>query len=210
MLITVSTYFIVLSIFIPLISLHVIHAQNNTIIRENIYGVSGSKTDVLLNPDFTLFNNVSKFPSSWNDSMNSCKGVFSCMVDTRDGFNDKVSFMLSTKNNNVLWSWVRDNQIDVQPNQRYELVTHMKLNDWATQSHIVLEGFNQTSKSWYQIVQCPSGINGPLQWEGYICEITIPNNTTQIRPVLNAGGASEPNKDAVTWFDAIHLLLLKG
>jgi hypothetical protein len=52
-------------------------------------------------------------------------------------------------------------EIDVKPRSKYQLVSHMKLNNWATQSHVAWEGFNQSSKQWYEIKRCPSGINGP-------------------------------------------------
>ena len=39
------------------------------------------------------------------------------------------------------------------------------------------------------------------------CTITIPENTTEIRPVLNAGWSPEPKKLSRTWFDALSLTL---
>ena len=82
----------------------------------------------------------------------------------------------------------------------------MKLNEWATQSHVVLEGFNETSKRWHQIEQCPSGINGPLEWKEFRCVITIPENITKLRPALNSGWSSQPKQEATTWFDNIYLI----
>jgi hypothetical protein len=80
----------------------------------------------------------------------------------------------------------------------------MKLNKYANQSHVLVEGFNEYSRKWYQIEQCPSGIKGRIQWQQFSCIIKIPENTTKIRPVLNAGWSSEP-KVARTWFDEVIL-----
>jgi hypothetical protein len=81
----------------------------------------------------------------------------------------------------------------------------MKLNDFATQSHVAIEGYNQTSMKWDQISQCPTGINGHLEWYEFSCAITIPNGITKIRPILNAGWSSQPGKQAITSFDAIRI-----
>jgi hypothetical protein len=81
----------------------------------------------------------------------------------------------------------------------------MKINEFAAQSHIQIEGYNETSKKWYQITQCPSDTNRPLEWHEFRCNLTIPQDTTKVRPILNAGLSSQPNKDAVTWFDDINL-----
>jgi hypothetical protein len=43
-------------------------------------------------------------------------------------------------------------EITVASCEGYSLITHMKLNRYATQSHIVLQGYNESSKSWYQIM----------------------------------------------------------
>jgi hypothetical protein len=80
----------------------------------------------------------------------------------------------------------------------------MKMNKYATQSHVLLEGFDEDSKKWYRIVQCPAGFSGRVQWHQFSCEIKIPEKTTKIRPVLNAGWSSEP-KVARTWFDDLSL-----
>ena len=101
---------------------------------------------------------------------------------------------------------VNGNKINVTPNGKYQLVTHMKLNDWTNQSHVALDGFSETSKVWHPLVQCPSGINGPLAWHEFSCELVIPENTTKIRTVLNAGWSSQPNKEATTWFDGVNIL----
>jgi hypothetical protein len=116
------------------------------------------------------------------------------------------SFQFSTPNateNN--WSWITGKEIEVKPNHQYEFLTHMKLNQRANQSHIPLEAFNESSQKWYQIVQCPSGINGPLAWKEFDCKIKIPQNITKIHLTLNACWSSRQDEKAVTSFDAVHL-----
>jgi hypothetical protein len=85
-----------------------------------------------------------------------------------------------------------------------------------------IEQYNETSNRWYQIIQCPPGTIGPLQWTTFKCQIDIPpirnagndNNskstvttTTEIRPVLNAGWSSQKNKEGITLFDDIDIRL---
>ena len=45
-------------------------------------------------------------------------------------------------------------------------------------------------RHWNRIQECPSGVNGPIDWKEYNCHVLVPKNTTKIRPVLNAGYSS--------------------
>jgi hypothetical protein len=118
----------------------------------------------MINPNFTFFNDTSGLPSYWNEHLKSCGTTFRRTIKYTDDWNDYVSFSLSTTNNaDQTWSSIYGKEIEVKPNERYQLISHMKLNNWATQSHVALEGFNETSKLWYPLVQRPSGINGPLE-----------------------------------------------
>ena len=147
-----------------------------------------------------------EFPAFGNESIISCDSVFKCTSSFSTGWKDETSFKISTNNTNNKSSSIYGKEIDVKTNISYGLVTHMKLNEWATQSHVALEGFNQTSKNWIQIKQCPSATNGPLEWHEFKCIKTISENITKIRPVLNAGWSSEPKKEAMTWFDSIYVI----
>lgn len=170
-------------------------------------GGNETRIDLMTNPNFTFFNETAGLPSYWSDPLSNCKKYFSCTIKFTDGWNDYVSFSSSTTNNTKdTWSSIRGQEIDVNPRSQYQLVSHMKLNKWATQSHVALEGFNQSSKQWYEIKQCPAGINGPLDWKEFNCFFTSPQNTTKIRPVLNAGWSSQPYNEATTWFDSINIL----
>jgi glucose/arabinose dehydrogenase len=164
-------------------------------------------------PQFTRLDNNSKiisldFPALGNDSLISCNSIFKCTPSFSTGWKDNTSFKISTNNTNNTTSSIYGEEIAVKSKEYYKLVTHMKLNQYSTQPHVVFEGFNETSKLWYQINQCPSGINGPLEWHEFTCIISIPENTTKIRPELNAGWSSQPGKQATTWFDSVYLIKL--
>ena len=171
------------------------------------------KRNLVSNPDFLpsiympLFpSNPINFPANWNDSLNQCTDTFQCTINFTDGLRDNLTFQVSTASNNKnMWSWIRGEEINVKPKEQYTVITNMKLNTYAMQSHIVIEGFNQTSKVWYPIAQCPSGINGPREWKAYNCQITIPANMIKIRPVLNAGWSSQRNEEATTLFGHIEI-----
>ena len=118
---------------------------------ENTTSLNQTRFDLTINPNFSFFNDTSGLPSYWNDPLKSCRTTFSCTIKFTDGWNDYVSFSLSTTNNtNQTWSSIYGNEIEVKPKERYQLMSHMKINDWVTQSHIALEGFNETSKEWYR------------------------------------------------------------
>jgi aldose sugar dehydrogenase len=165
------------------------------------------------NPEFIFLDNQSGkviygLPSYWNYSTGSCeKNNFKCTINTTSGWKDKaISFQISTnKTDKNTWSSIYGNEISVNAGEQYALATHMKLNEFATASHITIEGYNETSKKWNQIMLCPIGVNGPVEWRGFSCAMTIPASTNKIRPVLNAGWSSQPGKEAVTLFGPIYL-----
>ena len=142
------------------------------------------------------------------DLLKSCTSTFKCKQDSTSSWDNNTSMQISTLNNTKSWSGILGKTISVSPNKGYEVLTHMKLNNWSTASHIAVEGFNQTSKQWYQLTQCPGGTNGSLEWSEFNCKMTIPGDTTMIRPILNAGWSSQPNKQAITWFDTISVMAL--
>jgi aldose sugar dehydrogenase len=148
-----------------------------------------------------------ELPSFWNDLNKSCDRSVKCGTSNSTGWKDRLSFQISTTNNtNSTWSSVYGKEILIFPKQEIQLVSHMKLNKWATQSHIAFELYNKDSKKWYQIVQCPSAINGPLEWREFSCKVIIPINVNKIRPVFNAGWSSDPTRPATTWFDSVYLI----
>ena len=84
------------------------------------------------------------------DLLKSCTSTFKCKQDSTSSWDNNTSMQISTTlNKTKLWSGIQGQTISVSPNKDYEVLTHMKLNNWSTASHIKIEGFNQTSKQWY-------------------------------------------------------------
>jgi glucose/arabinose dehydrogenase len=194
--------------------------KTESIYKEVVSGNSSANTNkkpltyTYSNPPFIFLDNKSGIviigePPFWEDEQLSCATIFKCISNFSTGWKSDESFQVSTTNNtNNTWSWIKGREIEVKPNERYEVITHMKVNNWTKLSHIVLEMFNETSKQWYQIEQCPPGIDGPFMWKQFACNIAIPENTTKIRPVLNAGWSSLENVEAVTFFDDVSMIRL--
>ena len=205
-------YLIALIIPMNIVSMGSGYAQtsvNSTAITssQNTTSLNQTRSDLIINPNFTFFNDTSGLPSYWNDPFKSCRTTFSCTIKFTEGWNDYVSFSLSTTNNtNQTWSSIYGKEIEVKPKEQYQLVSHIKLNDWVTQSHIALEGFDETSKIWHQLINNVLLVLMDLStWHEFSCIILIPEKTTKIRAVLNAGWSSQPNKEATTWFDGINI-----
>lgn len=183
-------------------------SENN----QNNSNIDMYRSPMFSNPPFIFSDKKSGIQSVgihsfWQDLFMSCNTSFKCTTNNTTGWKSKNSFQLTTFNNtNNTWSSIQSTPMNVNPGDKFQLVNHMKLNPWATQSHVVLEGYNETSKQWYGLTHCPSGINGPMEWREFSCNITIPDSTTKIREVLKAGWSSKPNREATTWFDSIDIL----
>ena len=171
-----------------------------------------SAANLVSNPNFDQSNGGSSVMSNWTDQFNNCQSTFKCTVNSTTGWNNNTSFQVSTKiNKNNTWSSISGKEINVKPKENYDFITHMKLNEFATGSHIKLQGYNTTSNKWSSLkTQCPAGSKGPLEWQEFSCNVTIPNNITKIRPILNAGWSSQPGKEAVTLFDDISIINATG
>jgi hypothetical protein len=159
------------------------------------------------NDGLSFVNEITYLPLYWKNNGSVCSTSYRCTINYTTGWNNNnSSLQVSTTNNTRnLWSWIYGPEIEVTSNEQLQLVSHMKLNKWATSSHIVLQGFNETSKQWYQFKkQCPPGIDGPLEWHEFICRVTIPESTSKTRLALNAGWSSQPSEEATTWFDSIY------
>lgn len=79
-----------------------------------------------------------------------------------DNFSLTVS-TIKTEGNN--WIPVFGDKIDVEPENNYYFISHFELNEYAVQSHIVISGYNKSSNTWSQILQCPRGTDGPIKSE---------------------------------------------
>ena len=124
-----------------------------------------------------------------------------------DGSNgENLSMNISTSSNDVdSWSNIYSDEMEVDENETYTITSHMGLNQFAIQSHISIDGFNQTSQSWDEISQCPFGIDGPLKMQRFVCNVEIEPNITKIRLVFNAGWSSENGQKAITNFGEFYI-----
>ena len=162
-------------------------------------------------PDLLVLDNASamvihSLASYWTDPFKECVNPYKCAINYTSGWKDNTSLQISTTNNSEHnWSYIVGKPIDVNPDEQYVFTTHMKLNKYAGGTHILMEGYNQTWGQWYQLGQCPGGINGPLNWSAFSCGLTIPEKITKIRPVMNAGWSSQRDQEAVSMFDAFSL-----
>jgi glucose/arabinose dehydrogenase len=105
---------------------------------------------------------------------------------------------METSNNT--WSPMYGDVISVEPKGNYIIISHMGLNRYAMQSHIVISGFNETSKTWSQILQCPNGLNGPLEMNRFVCPFVVPANITKMQPIFQSGWSSDLDHKAETRF----------
>jgi glucose/arabinose dehydrogenase len=160
-------------------------------------------------------NNNSQFEAITLDSdifdkVSTCKMNLTCTMNNSTGWKDNSSIELSTNVTKNIDLEIVGHKVDVKPKERYQIVVHMKLNEWATQSQVRYDGYNETSKKWYHIDQCPSAsLNGPMEWQEFSCGIEIDKNTTKLRAVLVPGWSIQKNKEATTWFDSIYLIRFK-
>jgi aldose sugar dehydrogenase len=187
----------------------------NIATSEPAANTNGSRFTVYSNENITLLdhepeNENSSLPKTWKVLNKSCTSSFKCIANFSTGWNDKNSIQISTMNTSSnTFSNIIGEEVSVTPKERYDLVTHLKHNDWSTQSHVKLEGFNETSKHWYQIEKCPFATNETLDWNEYKCVITIEPNVTKVRAVLNAGWSSQAGREAIAWFDSVYMTKFK-
>ena len=150
-------------------------------------------------------NFTNKTLAPWTDPLKNCQTNMKCSTNSTTGWKDNTSLQISTNQSAKHALSIRGKTIHVTPGQPYQLTSHLKLNEFVNGSHIAVEAYNQTSKKWDQIMQCPKGTNGPLEWKEFSCEITLPTNTDRIRPVLYAGWSSQQGREALTLFDGISI-----
>ena len=199
---------IAIGLFLIVLYAHAINPQSEDYLKSGtiFFQVSAQENDLLKNPYFSLVNKTTNLPSYWNDIVGNCKRTFECKINSTQGWNKNGSLQISTQgNSSEVWSAIHSNEIQVEPYEIYEIQGHVKLNNFAVQSHIAVGGYNESSHQWYQIIQCPPGTNGPMEWKSFVCKIIIPPETKTIDVILNAGWSSQRDRKAVTLFDALHV-----
>lgn len=170
---------------------------------------SNSITDLTqMNLSFNFKNASMSYdlPLNLKDPKNSCEKNYTCIISNNTGWTDQSSLQVSTNSNTKeQWSSIIGREVNVKTDDRYEFLSHIKLNEWASYSNILLQGFNSTSKNWQDILKCPYDVRGPVQWTEYRCSVTIEHNISKIRPIFNAGWSSSMFKEGTTWFDNVSL-----
>ncbi|MDH5266303.1 MAG: hypothetical protein OEW62_01340 [Candidatus Bathyarchaeota archaeon] len=126
---------------------------------------------------------------------------FQATLDNQTKYQGEVSLRVTTSlNSSWRWSWIRSSPIKPVAG-KYQVVTHMKQEN-AEQSHIVIEGFNQTENAWIQLSQVPAGQDGSSDWKSYETNLELTPDITMLRMALNAGWVlDDTDGDATTWFD---------
>jgi hypothetical protein len=166
---------------------------------------TGDNNNLISYPEFESRNANSSSPTGWNNLDNTCGEEFECLVNSSDGWRDKSSLQISTTlAKRFAISVIAGNEVMVNKGDRYEYTTHMKINNSTVGSLAQLHAFNTASNQWYDIVQCPPS-DGTLIWHEYVCEITIPDSVSKVRPVLIGGWSAHNGTEAVTKFDSITL-----
>jgi hypothetical protein len=133
-------------------------------------------------------------------------GIVSFSTDSYSGLG---SLEINSNVSEGGWLWFSTPEVNVTPRKRYSAITHMKYKN-VVESHITIEGYNKTAGEWIELMQVPSGQTGTSDWKEYRQMLTIPEDITKIRFVLNAGWINDQEVgNATTWFDDISVYPVK-
>lgn len=129
---------------------------------------------------------------------------FDFNIDNTTKWSGNYSLKLTT-NVTDAWDWsiFRSSQIIVNKGT-YVITSHLKTEN-VNQTHIVIEGYNTTSAQWFQIIQCPSGIDGTNDWSEYVCRFNTEDDTPYVKINLNAGWSLDKINPANSWFDDLSI-----
>jgi glucose/arabinose dehydrogenase len=152
-------------------------------------------------PTLLIFFTGLSYAEDENDKFYPIKNVsldldISNLAENRDTVFNASNF--STESNS--WSSIYGKEIGVNKDEKYFVVSNMGLNQFAVASHIAIEEYNKTSEQWTQLIQCPAGMDGPLEPNRFVCSISIDKDITKIRPVFKAGWSSRDGQPALTYF----------
>ena len=161
-------------------------------------------------PDFVFYDNISGIftqgsATYWKDPRGTCINDFDCVSHFSLELEEPTYEVRTMVSKNFTFSGITGGEVSVIPLERYLLTTQMKVNENTRQSHIAFEGYNETSRTWVQLMQCPPGTDGPKEWQMFRCTTTMPTNITKARPILAAGWTSQNGTEAWTRFGSIHL-----
>jgi hypothetical protein len=133
-------------------------------------------------------------------------GIVSFSTDSYSG-NSSLEVSSNVTEEGGLWLYTPE--VNVTPGKRYSAITHMKYKN-VVESYISIEGYNKTAGEWIELMQVPSGQTGTSDWKEYKQILTIPEDISKIRFVLNAGWINDQEMgNGITWFDDISVYPVK-
>ncbi len=119
--------------------------------------------------------------------------------DERVGGNYSLNLTTSTSKAGY-WSNVVSGPIRVAPGEQYLFNIQMKWNN-SVQSHVAIDGIRSNGQI-YRLAEIMHGQDGDGNWTSFSKLVQVPQDTTRIRVVLNAGWVNNTALvGATTWFD---------
>ena len=142
---------------------------------------------------------ISTVPQFWSDPAIG----FSAVVD--DQTLGEKSLRVTTDITSTSWSWITSSEIPVRSDSSYLVTSDLKQEN-AKATHIVVEGFNETSGVWIQLVQVPAGQDGSFDWKTFRAFLDVNEPISKLRVSLNAGWVlDETAGNATSWFGKISI-----
>jgi hypothetical protein len=125
---------------------------------------------------------------------------------SEDSYEGKYCLKVTTNSEKApSWSWIKSEPVNITPGNIYRIITHIKYSN-VKQTHVPIEGFNETTGKWQQLTQLPTGQDGSSNWKEFDSFLKLSSNISRIRIILNAGWVLDNNSgNATTWFDDIRI-----
>ena len=98
-------------------------------------------------------------------------------------------------------AWVHGENLLVRQGDIFSFSVSIKYRN-ASWSSAGIEGHEDKTGEWVQLIQCPTIQSGTKGWRSYSCSFYVPTGIDAIRPSLGGGWSNDPSKGpSVTWFD---------
>ncbi len=122
-------------------------------------------------------------------------------LDVTEKTNGNYSLNLTTSTSQEgYWSNVVGGPIAVTKGEQCLISIQMKWNN-TKQSHVAIDGIRENGQV-YRLAELMHGKDGSENWTSFSNLVQIPQDTTNIRVVLNAGWVNDTREGrATTWFD---------
>lgn len=181
------------------------HNSNLTYWYSPIFELNRGNYNLTITPSGTPMANFSFEPVSSIENGIIERLPAGIVSFSTDSYSGNSSLEVTSNVTEEGWLWLYTPEVNVTPGKRYSAITHMKYKN-VVESYISIAGYNKTAGEWIELMQVPSGQTGTSDWEEYRQMLTIPEDITKIRFVLNAGGIKDQDVgNATTWFDDIRV-----